>query len=297
MAKLKSEKVTSNDLVEYLESQSDFNFELRVLKMLRENDLDCEHGGHYEDPVTKKSREFDIRAVKTIDQLRVRMAIECKNIRDHFPILISCVPRHERESYHQIALINKPSNSSLGGINLPHQSRAETFSIRNHHSLYKEGEPVGKSTVQVGRQLNDNSLTANDSELFEKWGQCLSSSHDLVKQIYWDGFDEKESFKSALIPFVVVPNGRLWTVNYNEDGDRVSEPTPTDRCSCYIDKDYIMGTKMASERIWLSHMEIITFDGLFSFIKQYLKSKPGINEIFPDEGLFEAIHRGYQKIK
>lgn len=31
------------------------------------------------------------------------MAIECKNIRDNYPILISFVPRHEQESYHQIA--------------------------------------------------------------------------------------------------------------------------------------------------------------------------------------------------
>ncbi|MDB2356379.1 hypothetical protein N9V89_04060 [Pseudoalteromonas sp.] len=291
MAKLKNDKVTSNDLIEYLESQSDFNFELRVLKMLRENGLDCDHGGHYEDPVTKKSREFDIRAVKTIGQLRVRMAIECKNIREHFPILISCVPRHKSESYHQIAYLNEPSNSPLGAVHSLHQSRAKTFSIRDQHSLYKEGEPVGKSTVQVGRQQNDNSITANDSELFEKWGQCLSSSHDLVEQTYWDGYDEKESFKSALIPFVVVPNGRLWTVNFNEDGERVSEPTPTDRCSCYIDKDYIMGTEMASERMWLSHMEIITFDGLLSFVEQYLKSEAGINEIFPEEGFYEAMHR------
>lgn len=118
------------------------------------------------------------------------MAIECKNIREHFPILISCVPRHKSESYHQIALINEPSNSPLGPVHSLRQSRAKTFSIRDHHSLYKEGEPVGKSTVQVGRQKNDNLLTANDSELFEKWGQCLSSSHDLVDQTYWDGYNE-----------------------------------------------------------------------------------------------------------
>lgn len=52
-----------------------------------------------------------------------------------------------------------------------------------------------------------------------------------------------------------------------------------------------MGTKMASERMWLSHMEIITFDGLLSFIEQYLKSEAGINEIFPDSGVVEAVQR------
>lgn len=291
MAKLKNDKVTSGDLLEYLESQSDFNFELHVLKMLRENGLDCEHGGHYEDPVTKKSREFDIRAVKTINQLRVRMAIECKNIREHFPILISCVPRHKTESYHQIIYTNEPSNSPQDVISPLNLSRARALSMRDQYSLYKEGEPVGKSTVQVGRQQNDNSITANDSELFDKWGQCLSSSHDLAAQAYWDGYDEKESFKSALIPFVVVPNDSLWTVNYNADGERISEPTPTERCSCYIDKDFIMGTDMAKERLWMSHMEIMTFNGLQSFIEQYLKSEEGINKIFPEDGFYQAMLR------
>jgi hypothetical protein len=98
MAKLKNDKILAKDLSEYLNSYSDFSFELAVLKMLRASDIDCEHGGHYEDPVTNKSREFDIRAIKTIQQYRVRMAIECKNIRENFPILISCIPRHEQES-------------------------------------------------------------------------------------------------------------------------------------------------------------------------------------------------------
>ena len=56
-----------------------------------------------------------------------------------------------------------------------HNSRAETLSIRGKHSMYKRGEPVGKSTVQVGR-ASDGSISANDSELYEKWEQCLGSA-------------------------------------------------------------------------------------------------------------------------
>ena len=46
MAKLKTEKILAEDLVEYLNSYSDFSFELAVLKMLRASDIDCEHGGY-----------------------------------------------------------------------------------------------------------------------------------------------------------------------------------------------------------------------------------------------------------
>ena len=173
MAKLKTEQINSTNLLEYLKSYSDFSFELSVLKMLRDNEIECEHGGHYQDPVTNKSREFDIRATKTIQNFRIRMAIECKNIRENFPILISCVPRHEQDSYHQIAIVGEPEVKNTSPFDTPnlslmHQSRAKTLSIRGDYSLYKPSEPVGKSTVQVGRTTNNNSISASDSELYEK---------------------------------------------------------------------------------------------------------------------------------
>lgn len=292
MAKLKSDPIVQSDLLEYLNSYSDFSFELAVLKMLRERGIECEHGGHYEDPVTNKSREFDIRAKKTINQYRIRMAIECKNIRDNFPILISCVPRHEQESYHQIALVSEPKiDSTMIALSI-HQSRANTLSIRDQHSLYKASEPVGKSTVQVGRGT-DNAISSNDSELYEKWGQCLASVKELVDSVYWDGSrdDQEKPYLSAVFPFVVVPNGRLWIVSYDEDGNRVSDPTSTDRCSCFIDKDYEMGTKLAKAHMSLSHVEIVTYDGMRSFIEKYVTTEEGMASVFPKEGIRDALTR------
>lgn len=290
MAKLKPDAISKTDLLEYLGSHSDFSFELAVLKMLREHEIDCEHGGHYEDPVTNKSREFDIRATKTLNQQTVRMPIECKNIKENFPILISCVPRQVDEQYHQIASLSEPDKgSSLVGIRNP-QSRAKTLSIRNEHSLYKANEPVGKSTVQVGRAV-DNSLSSNDSELYEKWGQCLSSANDLVERVYWDGRKEKERHLSAVIPFVVVPNNRLWSVIYDEDGACTDEPEPIDRVSCFINKDYQMGSKLATTTMRLSHVEIVTVDGLKAFIKAYLSDESGMEKVFPKEGIRNAFLR------
>ncbi len=291
MAKLKSDPIVQPDLLEYLNSYSDFSFELAVLKMLRERGVECEHGGHYEDPITNKSREFDIRARKTINRYRIRMAIECKNIRENFPILISCVPRHEQESYHQIAVVSEPESDSMMASSI-HRSRARTLSIRDQYSLYKALDPVGKSTVQVGRGT-DSAISANDSELYEKWGQCLSSVKELVDSVYWDGGgkDQEKAYLSAVFPFVVVPNGRLWTVSYDEDGNRISDPTLSDRCSCFIDKDYAMGTQLAKARMWLSHVEIVTYDGMRSFVEKYVTTEEGMTHIFPKEGITEAYRR------
>ncbi len=293
MAKLKTEATTQPDILEYLSGYSDFSFELTVLKMLREHEIACDHGGHYVDPVTNKSREFDIRATKTIDKYRVRMSVECKNIRENFPILVSCVPRHEDESYHQVALVSEPKrDSSIFNPMSIHRSRANVLDIRSVHSLYGAGDPVGKSTVQVGRAM-DGSITSNDSELYEKWGQCLSSLHGMAKDIYWDGDEDDllDAYLSAAFPFVVVPNGRLWSANYDLDGRCVSDPTQVDRCSCFIGKDYKMGTEMASARLWVSHLDIVTLDGLRAFVESHLMTVEGMQKVFPHEGLADAYKR------
>lgn len=291
MAKLKTDFIQEQDLKEFLESYSDFSFELSVLKMLREKGLECEHGGVYEDPVTGKSREFDIRALKTIGKYRVRLAIECKNIRDNFPVLISCIPRHEDESYHQIAFVSEPRYEGHFGVPRIYESRAKVISIRGNHSLYKPGAFVGKSTVQVGRAL-DGSVVAHDNELFDKWSQCLSSTHDLVTRTYWDGDEDKDAhFFSSIFPVVVIPNGRLWVVEYDSDGNRLSDPYQTARCSCFVDKSYEMGTKMAGSSISISHVEIMTYDGLKDFEGNYLETENGITEIYSEEGIKESLER------
>jgi len=64
MAKLKHAPIVAADLVEFLDSQSDFAFEIRVLNSLIALGFECEHGGTYDDPATNKPREFDIRATR-----------------------------------------------------------------------------------------------------------------------------------------------------------------------------------------------------------------------------------------
>jgi len=288
MAQLQTNPIQKKDLLEYIKTYSDFSFELEVLKMLRESGLNCEHSGHYEDPVTKKPRQFDIRAVTSVKRYRVRLAIECKNIRENFPILISCMPRHEQESYHQVALVVEPKSDSPWTALAINQSRVKTLHIRGEHSIYKMSLPVGKATVQVGR-TSENKILANDSELYEKWGQCLSSAADLVDRVYWDGDDN--IYASTVIPLVVVPNDRLWTVLYDEGGDLVSEPEPSNSCSCFIDKDYKLGTTTASTWMSLSHVEIVTFDGMRSFVQRLLSSEEAICQLFPKEGIIAALQR------
>lgn len=293
---IRKDPIRATDLMEFLVTASDFDFELRVLRMLRQHGLECRHGGHYEDPITKKSRQFDLRAMKTSSARaytnRIRLAVECKNIGDNFPVLVLCTPRHDSESFHDVVVVTDPKLSS-GDISAFH-SRAGAYRMRSQHSIYKVGNMVGKSTVQVGRSI-DGGFTSNDSEVFEKWSQCLSSATDLVDEMYWDGKNEKNAhFISTVIPIVVIPDGRLWVVEYASDGNRCSDPIQSDRCPCFVGKEYEVGNKMASTWMSISHIEIMTFSGLDSFVSAQLCSDMGLSAFFPLEGIVEAMQSKFR---
>ena len=170
MPRLRENRITAADLMEYLRGYSDFSFELEILRMLRAHGLECEHGGLYEDPTTKKTREFDIRAVARVASgNRGTLAIECKNIREFFPLLVSCVPRHPSESFNDFAIVSelqRPSSYSPPALS----PRAFVVRASGDQSYYKPLAPVGKSLAQVGRTADrDANIYATDSEVFEEW--------------------------------------------------------------------------------------------------------------------------------
>lgn len=115
MVKRSSHVVGHTDLREYLGNHSDFSFEIRVLNSLVKCGFACEHGGTYDDPVTQKPRQFDIRATQCFGNRFVRLAVECKNIRDASPLLVSCVPRAPEDAFHEIVASCRPWQVSARG--------------------------------------------------------------------------------------------------------------------------------------------------------------------------------------
>jgi hypothetical protein len=53
MAKLKTDAITQADLIEFLNDQSDFAFELEMLHTLSGCGFSCQHSGTYDDPVSR----------------------------------------------------------------------------------------------------------------------------------------------------------------------------------------------------------------------------------------------------
>lgn len=286
MVRLRSDPITASDLSQYVvQKSSDFAFELQTLKLLRAQGLECQHGGLYEDPVTKRARQFDIRAIARVKNHCVRLAIECKNVGENCPSLISRVPRHPSESFHEIAIVGEIENGRRGFGLL--EIRAHIVRVGEPEGLYRAYAPVGKSLAQIGREDHrEGRLWAADDEIFNKWAQALTSADDLVTESYYEGSDDSPGISYvAVLPIVVVPDGRLWTVDFDSDGTLTNGPTQTDQCSLFVNHAYRM--EINGPNFQVSHVEFLTLSRLGEFVVKHLKNRTAMKRIFP-RGTIEA---------
>jgi len=294
MAKLKPGSIGPTDLLEFLNDYSDFSFEIEVLKLLADAGFECEHGGSYKDPVTKKTREFDIRATKSFGKQFLRLAVECKNLRENFPLLVSCVPRTADKAFHELCLSVNPDKHQLetppevySRAMLP---RSKNVRLTGDHTIYKKSDPVGKSCAQVGRNQHCD-IIANDSDVYEKWSQALSSADDLTYLACTDGEDRTGDLAVSLVfPLLVVPNGRLWVTQYDADGNRTHDPHSVDRCSYFVNLSYYHRGAMTGDELNISHLEFVTIDGLTQFVDDLTGDDDRIRKAFPVEHAFEIVY-------
>ncbi len=75
--------LTAENISTYLKDNSNFSFEAQVAKILRDYGFNVSHAGTYIDGVTKKIRQFDIRAeidlpLFKVGHLAVEQAIICR---------------------------------------------------------------------------------------------------------------------------------------------------------------------------------------------------------------------------
>lgn len=270
MAKLRDIPITKADINEYLRDFSDFGFEIRVLRQLTTLGFSCEHSGTYEDPVTAKTRQFDIRARKClIDEsdiaLNLSLSVECKNLKGHFPLVMHCMPRDESERYLDLIWASKPEHY------IPPYENAMRVPMFKEASPYQALDPVGKSCDQVGRRASqDADLIVNDSDAFDKMSQAINSAHDLIEEAHYaakKGLD----VVSIVVPVLVVPNNRIWSVWYNQTGEVAREPEIDGNIEYYIDKSWLVGDagREYSRRYYMSHMEIVQIDTIEGMISKY----------------------------
>ncbi|HLD99972.1 MAG TPA: hypothetical protein VJB59_06930 [Bdellovibrionota bacterium] len=306
MAKLKANPITAADLKKYSATYSDFAFEMRTLKQLNDLRFKCLHSGTYQDPVTLKTREFDIRAKKQIaERLHVFLSIECKNLQASYPLVVHSVKRRREEAFHQILCVpaKKRDVSIDTGIGISVlQNPLETifdrtpFPIQFAHlqTPFSKEEWVGKSMDQVGIETNDE-LRTGDAVVFDKMSQAINSAYGLLEEV-GDVSLAKEPQYFSVHPILVIPDGTLWSIQYDENGNTLGEPQTAAHISYYVHKEWNVGKGPSQFAFALSHIELVTSSGLLPLLKRYYLDEDDPPQMFgPTEELDAAFERHLEK--
>ena len=274
MAKQLADKpIGISDLSDYLKSDDDFAFELEILRCcLAGGGFKVEHGGAYRDPVTSKDRQFDIRLTTWKERSVVKLAIECKNLKTNFPLLVSRIPRRPEENFHDIviSLRSSPGNPVMG-------KGVRKVTAHGTGVIFEVNKFVGKSTAQVGRSKAGEIVTG-DAEVYEKWSQALGSASDLVSSSARDYEIVKDNASATVIfPVLVIPDGTLWTIDYAADGQQLGDPKQSKECEVLLRKDIDVGFLQYTA----SHLLIFTkrqFDG---YLERLATNEKYWDRLFP----------------
>jgi hypothetical protein len=260
MAKpLREDSITGADLTAFAANDSDFAFEMRVLLQLRDLGFQCEHSGTYEDPVSGKLRQFDLRANKIVGGVRLALAAECKNFRPYNPLLLSAVPRTEAESFHECVEVTPPSS---------YGRHSKCSRLSGCESVYPVREGVGKKTDQVGRERSTGELVRDDRETFEKLDQAVNSSRVLVRY-YGSPFLAGPPDRRVIMPVLVVPDDVLWQVDYTADGTMAVNPRVVLATTLFLGRSWEFDRGDGLQVPYtMSHLEIWTPAGLASRIER-----------------------------
>lgn len=290
MPKLRSTPISAADLEKYLSTDDDFAFELRCLHSLSERPIKLEHGGTYTDPVSGKTRQFDIRAMVEADPLRVSFAIECKNLSASYPLLVSRVPRSTVESFHHLLIPEEreeESGDQLYRVTVPRITWSKSVTINSPASLYEADQYVGKSVTRVGIAATQASsqtpeFVADDSEVFDRWSQAVASAYDLISEAD-SYFHDEDAVPCAywIVPILVVPQGTLWVADYDNKGSLLRRPALADEVEIYLDHSAWQKGQMFSYTI--SHLHFVTPQGLLRLIDRVLVNDHFKRKILPKE--------------
>jgi hypothetical protein len=278
MAKLRRDPLDAAFIDKALATEDDFNFELSCLSLLSTKSIDIEHGGTYSDPVTNLNRQFDFRIRFRRGDFDIAVAIECKNLKSFFPLIVSRVPRRESEAFHEILL--PPENERLvGSISLQLNFHCHAIRVSGERSVYPAGVLVGKSTTQMGVKDSSPEIFADDSEAHGKWAQSIASAYGLLAEAASELRDrEGISVAAYVVPALVVPDGTLWAADYSAAGERLGDCAQVDEIEFYLNHAPWRVGQMFTYTI--SHLHFLTQRGLISFVERLRTNDEFCSKIF-----------------
>lgn len=255
----------------------DFGFEMRVLQVLREaSSATIEHGGMYQDPVRHEPRQFDFGVEIFNGRRCVQLAVECKNVFAGAPVVVSGSARLPHEATHDIVASAHGSHREARSLRVGYLSR--TLEVRRSQ-LFTPDAFVGKSIAKLKPPKggskpgahNEGYVFGNDADVFDPWSQAVAhavamarSATDQCKKV-----QNRPAFTITL-PIVVVPDGTLWTMNYDEGGNLVGDPQQTHTADIFRGQRFQVIDEPPEFRqlLHVSHFQFRTINGLRKLVHQ-----------------------------
>jgi hypothetical protein len=277
--------IAAADMRNYLATQDDLRLELAALKACTGRGWRTRHGGFYSDPLTKKMRQFDIRAYSENGDMRVYLPIECKALSTSFPLLVSRMPRIEDESFHEVLYSHRPIRK--GQFHTPAEDEpAHPLRMDNNASPYRSRGPVGKHSVQI-RKAPNGDFETSDAETFDKWSQALASADDLVHESteIWKNSTDARGF-SVVLPVLVVADETLWVVDYDAGGAEVADPRVVESAEVFVGRSYVGMFPPFNYEV--SHLHIVTLAGLTQLLDSFGLGCDGWADWFPNLAICAA---------
>ena len=246
--------------------EADFLLELEVLNVLAEFNYNLSFCGRYEDPISQKTREFDIRArqLSRNSNKMLALAVECKNIPVKSPILALCSSRTSDEANIEFVRCKEPPLPTSSVVN---RLRVE----RKVWDPYVESKFHCRSIVQLkGAKRNtekpEYGVVGNQQGgLHTKWEQANASLGEILNEVAQNQHPRADEF--YFFPFLVVPDGTLWTVSYNQEGQRVEEPKLAESVYQHIWLRCDFSTRPTAQCFRIAKMHITTLTGFQTFLK------------------------------
>lgn len=283
--------MTPQNVKQVIEAEDDFGHEMRVGNEIKKaagavpsgffwpaEMVYLKHGHTYIDPITSKDRQFDFRCqIRFNDspgnpnQYCVLLAIECKNLHNSSPLAVCGTDRTFDEAFHTFVESKAPNNILM----------SPTAKTVRGSRLYPQNSFVGKSLVRL-KEDKGKLRTDPQGDLYDRWSQAIASAKEMAREATFFSFvNHCDRYCSFVLPIVVVPDGLLWSVTYNDTGKVRNEPTLVDRCEFFI------GAKIelhpSNPRLALTHIHFATVKGFTELLKDLILSNPNIkrDEIFP----------------
>lgn len=126
--------------------------------------------------------------------------------------------------------------------------------LKSRH--YEQSDWVAKSFDQVGRNQK-NDLTSKDAETYDKITQAINSAGAILP------FSKhvepiNQGLRRIVIPILVIPNGCLWNIMYDSDGNVQAEPEAIPWSQYYVNRAWDYQMNGVFNQYTLSHLEIRT---------------------------------------